>query len=81
MKKCMLLKDYEVQTNLIRSIGYFLVSQDGEIRKKVTRAGFLQELLNQHDCSSFFRIKRICKEFLNEILSIDQSMFELNELI
>lgn len=64
IKNCLLLHDYEVMTNLIISIGNFCVSSNSEIRKKMVRQGLLQELIDQVDSSQFFRIKRICTEFL-----------------
>jgi len=42
------LHDYVVLTNLYKSIGNFLTSQNQEIRRKTIYLGGLQEMLEAH---------------------------------
>ena len=67
MKDCMNLKDYEVHTNLYKALGNFMISKEQDIRKKMVHHGILQDFLEAHECSQYFRIKRICSEYLNKI--------------
>ena len=81
MKDCMNLKDYEVHTNLYKSLGNFLISKEQDIRKKMVHSGILQEFLESHECSQYFRIKRICSEYLNKIAQFDPQLFDLNDAV
>jgi len=76
---CLKLRDYEVLTHLYKSLGNFLTSGDQEIRRKAVYQGCLQEMLQAHEMSPFFRIRRICTEYLNQIAQFDVEMFEIND--
>lgn len=75
------LKDYELQTNTFTVIGNFMTSDQAEIRKRVVRSDFLQLMIDQIENSRFYRIKRICGDYLTRTMEIDPSLFELNDLI
>jgi hypothetical protein len=59
------LHDYEVTANLFRTIGNFLTSPNQDIRRKCVHLGYLTDLLVNHENNKFFKIKRICSEYLN----------------
>ena len=61
------LEDYELQTNLYRTIGNFVCSQDQEVRKECVKMKFIVNLIDTHYNSRFFRIRRICGEYLGQI--------------
>lgn len=75
------LNDYEMITNIYKTIGNMLTSPEDETRKKMVHQGFLQEMLHSHEYSPLFKIRRICSEYLNQILTMDPSLFELNDFL
>ena len=78
---CLMLHDYQVKTNLFKALGNFLISPHRELRKKAVLAGCLQEMLEQHQYSSLFKIRRICAEYLNQVSENDFNMFEINDML
>ena len=69
--KCIKFKEYEVYTYIFKTLGNFITSQNEEIRKQTVGQGCLQEMLEAHDTSQYFRIRRICSEYLNYIGEYD----------
>lgn len=74
------LNDYEIQTGLYQTIGNILTSPDAEVRKLMVRRRLLHLVIETQEQSRFYKIKRICGEYLGMVLDRYPSMFELNEI-
>jgi len=81
MKNLIKIQDYEVHSFLYEAMGNFIVSNDPDIRKKFVSNGMLQLFLDSHETSAFFRIKRICSQYLNKLQQIDIQLFDLNDIL
>ena len=67
MKSLLKIQDYEVHSLLFEAMGNFLTSPEHDIRKKFVSNNMLQLFLEYHETSNFYRVKRICSQFLNKL--------------
>jgi hypothetical protein len=60
----MKILDYQLITTWIESVGNFLTSSNGEVRRKAVMEECLQELLLANEYSQYYKIRRISMEYL-----------------